>query len=341
MATIGNTVATIVDIAKRLDPDGTTAQIAELLMQTNEILPDMLWKEGNLPTGDRTTVRTGLPTVAFRRINEGVAISKSTTAQVDEGAAYLEGFSQVDRALAVMSGNPAAFRLSEATAFFESMNQTMAQNVFYGDAGVTPKAFTGLAPRYNSKSGVSAPNIIDAGGVSTDNTSIWLVVWGDQTVSGLYPKGSKAGLYHEDATANTRGGADGYAIGDVILDASGNPYMGYRDHFAWNCGLRVRDWRGAVRIANIDVSNQVAQSSAANIIRLMIAALHKVKPVIRMGRAAWYMNGTLATALDIQANEKSNLVLNMKEFAGEEVLAMRSIPIRQVDQILNTEAQVV
>ena len=74
----------LVDLTKRLDPDGRIAQIGELLNQTNEILLDMPWKEGNLTTGERTVVRTGLPTVAWRLLNKGVASSKSTTDQIDE-----------------------------------------------------------------------------------------------------------------------------------------------------------------------------------------------------------------------------------------------------------------
>ena len=80
MAVLGSNVATLADIAKRTDPDGKISSIVELLSQTNEMLPDMLWKEGNLATGERTTVRTGLPTVAWRLLNQGVQPSKSTTA---------------------------------------------------------------------------------------------------------------------------------------------------------------------------------------------------------------------------------------------------------------------
>ena len=61
MATIGGTVLTLSDFAQRLDPDGSVPDIAELLNEKNEVLSDMLWVEGNLPTGMRTTQRAGLP----------------------------------------------------------------------------------------------------------------------------------------------------------------------------------------------------------------------------------------------------------------------------------------
>ena len=112
MATIGATVLTLADWAKRLDPEGKVPAIVELLGQTNEMLTDMLWKEGNLPTGERVVVRTGLPTVAWRLLNQAVATSKSTTAQVDEATGMLEAWSEVDKDLAELNGIVETFRLS-------------------------------------------------------------------------------------------------------------------------------------------------------------------------------------------------------------------------------------
>ena len=82
MATIGGTAYTLADWASRLDNQDKVAAIVELLSQNNEILDDMLWMEGNLPTGHKTTVRTGLPSATWRLLNYGVALSKSTTAPV-------------------------------------------------------------------------------------------------------------------------------------------------------------------------------------------------------------------------------------------------------------------
>ena len=91
-ATLSTAALTLLDWAKRLDPTGKVARVVEMLEQTNEILQDMLWMEGNLPTGHRTTVRTGLPSVAWRLLNGGVTPSKSTTAQIDEQCGMLEAY---------------------------------------------------------------------------------------------------------------------------------------------------------------------------------------------------------------------------------------------------------
>ena len=112
MATIGANVLTLADWAKRLDPDGKVPTIVEMLSQTNEILTDALWKEGNLPTGERTVIRTGLPSVYWRLLNQGVAPSKSLTKQIDEQCGMLESWSEVDKDLAELNGNVGNFNLA-------------------------------------------------------------------------------------------------------------------------------------------------------------------------------------------------------------------------------------
>src|SRR5882724_4062119 len=213
MATLSTGALTLADWAKRLDPNGKTPTVVELLAQTNEVLDDMLFQEGNLPTGHRTTVRTGLPTVAWRLLNQGVAPSKSTTAQIDEQAGMLEAWSEVDVDLAKLNGNIKQFRLSEASAFIEAMNQEMAQTLFYGNAGTAPEEFTGLSTRYSNISGATnGSHVISGGGSGSDNSSVWLVVWGDNSIHGIFPKGSKAGLVHEDfgiETVETTNGIGG------------------------------------------------------------------------------------------------------------------------------------
>ncbi|WP_349355972.1 major capsid protein, partial [Escherichia coli] len=201
---------------KRVDPNGKVDKIIELLGQTNPILQDMPFVEGNLPTGHRTTIRSGLPSATWRLLNYGVQPSKSTTVQVTDSVGMLETYAEVDKSLADLNGNTAEFRLSEDRAFIEAMNQQMAQTLFYGDSSVNPQQFMGLSSRYSSLSAGNAQNIIDAGGTGTDNTSIWLVVWGENTVHGIFPKGQKAGIQMEDK-------------GQVTLeDANGGKYEGYR-----------------------------------------------------------------------------------------------------------------
>src|SRR5574341_847118 len=117
MATLSVVNPTLLDLAKRSDPNGKIAAIVEILNATNEVLDDMSWQEGNLPTGHRTTVRTGIPAPTWRKLYGGVQPTKSTTAQVTDNCGMLEAYAEVDKALADLNGNTAAFRLSEDIAF--------------------------------------------------------------------------------------------------------------------------------------------------------------------------------------------------------------------------------
>lgn len=337
MATIGATVLTLSDWAKRLEPDGKVAKIVELLGQTNDVLIDMLFKEGNLPTGHRTTVRTGLPAVAWRLLNNGVAAGKSTTAQIDEQCGMLEAWSEVDKDLAELNGNTNEFRLSEATSFLEAMNQEAAQTLFYGNSGVNPEEFTGMTIRYSSTAASNGQNIIKAGGAGADNSSIWLMSWGENTLHGIFPKASKAGIIHEDLGLVTVENANG--IGGARMRA-------YRDHWQWKLGIALRDWRYAVRICNIDISLLTTETTAADLVKNMAKAMHRL-PYIRLGKPVFYMNRTVFQFLDLQsmARTTSPAVTNTQftsilDAQGQMQWSFRGIPIRIVDALLETEALV-
>jgi hypothetical protein len=329
MAVLSTTNPTLADVAKRYDADGKIDTIVELLAETNEVLDDMTFLEGNLPTGHKTTVRSGLPSSTWRKLNYGVQPSKSTTVQITDTAGMLEAYAEVDKALADLNGNTASFRLSEDRAFLESMNQTMASTLFYGDTGTDPEKFMGLAPRYNSLSAESGDNIIVGGGSGSDNTSIWLVCWGPNTCHGIYPKGSQAGLKHQD-------------LGEVTLeDAASGKYQGYRTHYKWDIGMSLRDWRYVVRIPNIDVSNLTkdASGSSAALVDLMVQAVEKL-PNVNLGRCVFYGNRTISSILRRQITNTSNVRLSMDEVAGKRVMSFDGIPFRRNDAILNTEAAV-
>lgn len=331
MATLSTIHPTLIDVTKRLDPDGKIDAIAEILTQTNEILEDCVWIEGNLPTGHRTTVRTGLPTPTWRKLYGGVQPTKSTTAQVTDATGMMEMYAEVDKALADLNGNTAAFRLSEDRAHLEGMNQEFASTLMYGNEGTEPEAFTGFAPRFNDTSANNGENIIDAGGSGSDNNSIWLVCWGPNTVHGIYPKGSTGGLYMEDKGQVTVENIDG----------SNGRMEAYRTHYRWDCGLTVRDWRYVVRIANVDLSDLTKNASAgADLIDLMTQACELI-PSLSLGKPVFYVSRTIRSFLRRQImNKVANSTLTMDEVAGKMVTMFDGIPVRRVDALAANEAAV-
>lgn len=328
MATLGAAKLTLLDVAKRSDPNGKISAIAEVLTQQNEILEDMPWIECNDGSGHKTTIRAGLPSATWRMLNYGVQPSKSITTQVKDACGMLETYSQIDKALADLNGNTAEFRMSEDAPFMESMNQTLAQTIFYGDVNVSPEKFGGLAPRYSSLAAASGANIIAGGGSGSTNTSVWLVVWGPNTVHGIYPKGSKAGLQHNDLGEQT------------LTDAGGGMYQGYRTHYKFDAGITVRDWRYVVRIANIDVAALTKTgATGADLIDLMVQAIEKIDN-LNLGKPVFYCNKTIRSFLRRQITNKANVHLNLEDVAGKMVLTFDGIPVKRCDQILSTEATV-
>ena len=347
MATIGSLALTYADWAKRLEDGYRIASIIELLSQTNEILDDILVIEGNLPTGHKTTVRTGLPQATWRLLNSGVPTGKSTTAQITDTCGNLETYADIDKDIADLNGNTADFRLSEVRAFLEGMSQQVASTIWYGNQYVNPERFTGMAPRYstvNAANSQTAANVLDAGGTASTNTSMWITTWGSDTLHAIFPKGKITGLQHRD-------------MGEwPNLDAAGNKYQVYRDHFKWEIGLCLRDWRYTCRIANIDVT-QLTGVSAANLINLIVRGLYRLptapsmatavqtsdSPAVRanMGRVTINCNRIVRTYLDLQAMNKTNVLLRLEEFDGKVITTFRGIMVRTSDALLNNEARVV
>jgi len=57
MAVLSVKNPTLADLAKVTDPNGQIADVIEILNETNEILLDMTWIEGNLTTGHQSCQR--------------------------------------------------------------------------------------------------------------------------------------------------------------------------------------------------------------------------------------------------------------------------------------------
>jgi hypothetical protein len=328
---LSSNAMTLADWSKLYGPDGKLSTIANLLAQSNEVLDDMVFLEANGPTYHRVSVATGLPPAYWRSFNMGVPSAKGSYAQVDESMGILEAFSTMDKDLAELNGDVAIARFTEDQLFLESMNQQMSQAVFYGAYSNDVRQVMGLQPRYNTLSSDNGQNILDGGGTSTTNTSIWLVVWGENTVFCPFPKGSKAGLQMEDFGVQ------------IHYDANGNQYPAYKTRFQWKAGLCVKDWRYVVRIANINVAS-TGTAITADLLSLMSRALDRI-PNLRNGRAAFYMNRTVFSWLRLQALAKSNHMLSIEDGMSQfgtpyQWTKFMGVPLKRVDMLLNTEAQV-
>jgi len=335
-ATDGSELPNLVNVTKRMNPDGTQAKIAEVLQQHDPIIADIPLVEGNLPTGHRTTIRADIPTPTWRKLNYGVRPTKSMTAQVDDTIGMLEAYSEIDKDLAMLNGNSAEYRMSEDVPHLEGMAQTMASTVFYGDTDSNPERFLGLAPRYD---GLGTPSdkftaetnsaylthiLSNGGSTATKQTSIWYIVWGMNSVHGIFPKGSVAGLQSKDLGEHT------------LFDNDGGRFQGFRSHYQWKMGMCVRDWRYIVRIANVELANMLTAADQKLLYQNMIKAKYTVPQGAHAG--VFYASPAVHAMLDIAAVEKSNAALGYSTVFGKEVLSFRGVPIKSCSAILETEA---
>lgn len=349
MVFTANSYPNLLDWAKMADPQGNIANIAWLLSQCNDVLKDMIFQEGNLPLGHKVTVNTGLPQGTWRGNNQGVPSTKMLNDQFTFSIGMLTDYSKVDKAEAELNGQVNKFRWSQDQSHIEGMSQQVAYAMFYSNEAVNPQQFTGFAPYYNTLTAATAKtaaNVINGGGSGSSNASLWLVGWGNDKIYSIFPKGSQAGLKYEDK-------------GDVreLYDSNGNGYEGYTSYFEWKIGLAIQDWRYNVRIANLDTTTAgLLGTSPPDLNVLMSYAVNKLPMLTRRASGitesdapgdpvpginpAWYCNRSVRTALDVQAIRDRNVLISMKEYAGEPVLMWRDIPIRLADSLLTTEATV-
>lgn len=340
MATIGNSFIGIIDMLK--GAGGTDAQMGEVveaLRQLNPLMDDAVTAECNMGTFHRHSIRTGLPSVAWGRLYQGIPQSKSTMQQVDDTTGFVEGLSTVDERLLEISPNPGAVRLSEGRSFLESMAQEVQRGFFYHDTTGAPEKFKGLSARYGRLTGgLASSQVIDAGGTGSDNTSIWFVTHGDNYTTLLHPKGTKAGVDRQDKGSQR------------VTDPDGNAYYAKEELFRQHVGVGVRDWRYNARVANLDVSDVLA--GTVDIYKFMRKAYYKLQgrraakmpgDVAGQGRTVIYMNRDMLEALDaLQTNGTANpaLRLGTMELQGEEVTTYRGMPIRETDALINAEQRV-
>lgn len=344
----------LVDLARRTDPSGEAAEIAELLSMADEIYDDLVWKEGNTNTGHIFTVRTSIPTGWWRYIGQGVPMMKTTTAQGRINCGMLEGNSTLDRKLVDMAGTAAEqrrFRYQEDNGILEGMAQNVAGQFFYGNQPANPASFSGLFAAFyntvNPATSAVAANVFDGGGVGTANASIMLVGWSPRSIYGVFPKGAKAGLTVEPLDYT-----------EVAYDSLGNPYRAYITWFKQEAGLCVEDWRWGSRLANLDVTNAGLGGPNATDIFAVLSKMVLRLPKMARGqsgitetdaraeaglvvRPAIYANRTVRGYMDIQAIRDRNVLLGPRDYAGEPVTSFRMIPIRVVDKLVSTEARVV
>jgi len=323
MAALSDVNPTYLDWAKRLGPDGNIDMIVEIMNEMMPVMEDQVVLEANQALSHRTTVRSGLPNGAWRKLNYGVPPEKSTTKQITDTIGSLETYAEVDKDLADLNGNSAAWRLSEESAFIEGLTQTMTETLLDGNTDTDPEKFMGFNERFNDTSAENGRMIVQSSNnTGSASASIWGIVWDSRSAHGIFPKGSSAGLKHED-------------LGQETLTDSNTPtgmYEGYRSHYQWKHGLSVRDWRQICRVQVI-AGDLSANGGADKILDLLVDAYNNLQAPNR-GRLVFYTTREIKTALDIEAVNKTNMALaQQQQDNGGPVTTFWGYPIKHLETL--------
>lgn len=317
-------VLTILEQAKRREL-GNIAIIAELLNEYNELTIDAPTMEANDVYSHLYTKRVALPTIGYRNINEGATKSSSKTVQVREPITLLEVWAEIDEQLIDHEPNPSASRQNELVTFIEAGAQAFAEKVFYGKKSGDARQFDGLATRFGTLSddNVTAPAV--PGDSANIQSSVWMIEWGVDTAHLVFPKGaSTVGLSEQD-------------MGKMrVTDGSNNPFMAYVNQLKWEYGLVIKDDRAVQRICNLETADDTKNFVADGNVRTLVKAKNQLT---RMGRnAVIYCNRETKATFDIYAMEKANGFYYQENITGGPLTTFQGIPIRMVEQLLNTEA---
>lgn len=339
MSAKGSKLVTLLDVSK--NKDKRIGDVAEVLLQENQMLMDIPYKEMNGGTIHTESIRSGLPAVYYRKANQAIPASKSTTEERTFQAAHFESKSQIDEAVAKRGGLDMIGynRWDQAQGHIQAQANEHASLTIYGSPIDSNRKVPGFFDVYSTTntSEATSKNVIDGGGTTGDNCSILLVHWGERSIFGVYPKGTQAGLKRTDRNA------DGETCQILGTDSNGDPgtFYGYEEQFEIDHGLVIKDYRQAVRICNIDPALLLSGVSAADLIKLMIRANYKIHSQ-NNGQGIWYVNRTVEAFLHLQALDKvsAGAGLTYANYQGEQVLMFLGKPVRRSDALLNTEDQV-
>lgn len=219
---------TLLDLAKLNGADPVVGLIEESIALAPELATVPARTIGG--TNYKTVLRTGLPTVSFRSLNQGIAASKSSFEERLVSCFIAGGRVEVDKAAAdAHEDGPAALQAIEAAGVMEAALRKIGSQMFYGIASDS-KGFPGLQAM------VDSTQTLTAGG-STAKTSAYAVRFGERAVQFVFGRNTPFELspWREE----------------TIRDSDGNPLPGYvADLSAW-VGLQSVSRNCVARINNI------------------------------------------------------------------------------------------
>jgi hypothetical protein len=313
---------TLLELAKQTAPDGGIVDIIDVLSQKNEILQFLPWTEANGNTTHTFSQALTEPAGTWAGVNEYVSAETGRTRQVVEGIRTLKTYVDIDVDLLAMSPNKAKVRANQAGLAYNGLTKELVKKLIYGNDGVDPDTFTGLAvrPEYDA---AADTQVLDVGGSGSDTMSVWIVKLG--VPNGLYmayPKGNNnVALQREDKGEQ------------VKYNSTAQIKYVMREEVKVMGALCIGDPRAVVRLASIE------SAGSTNLLTYdwIIDALSLLPDPSDMGGVVMLGNRTAWSQLWKNAAGKANVNFDPSAPFGQPVRSFDGIPFVLTDQLTITE----
>ena len=341
MATRGSYVYTYRDLMAGLKGNKTfDHEIVDMLIQMNPMLDDMVITEANDGTSNKTTIRTGLPDVAWIGFYEGVQGSKGSKKQIRNTAGRAATKLEIDAKLFDSDPNKNALLLDEVQAHSNALMNEMADCIIYGKVTTEPKKFNGLInfySKYQANSStddtVSSHYVFNAKSATQASTaalrSIFLVGWSQMSIRCFYPQGTMGGIQ--------RGPFKKYVD---VTDSDGGTYEVHRQYLEWQLGLDVRDYRYGGRMCNLQADEMFDTSGVPDyweILRRMTTRVRDDGGV----RQVYYMDKLTWEAVTVWASRKTaENAIKYGDLNERIPHKLFGIPVRIADSLNTNEDEV-
>ncbi len=288
-------------------------------------------------------VRTdSLPIASTRRWNEGIKATASKNAPLNDPIALFEDYSEVDFDLWEIQNNPEMWRAQQDMNHIEGLFQLMESTLLYGSLETNPGSFNGLSTRFNNLESYPngdtswKPNVWNGGLATGPATTAWLIEFGDDTVYGIYPPNTPAGLSFRDLGEITKELSSGTgSVGTNYM------YQVLRTMLRWYLGIQIADERCVQRIANI---NPIGFSGPSGFDEnIFIQAKMQLPRFGETSGTVILVNRDLKTQIDIRAvSQKINTYFtppgdNSMDVFGKAVTKFQNIPIYVAEKISSLE----
>lgn len=183
------------------------------------------------------TVRTDLPSAAFRNFNEGVARTKSGFKDKVFQTCILDSQVAVDTQLVKNAMDPIRPLEADMSGRIEAAMRHIAAQMWYGITN-DAKGFPGLIAQMPS----AATHYVDVTGTTTQS-SVYFLRLGRNSLSFLFGNGTTINMNPE------------WMI-ETVYDSSSNPYQAYTNWLTGAVGFRLANKNAVVRIKNIQAATK-------------------------------------------------------------------------------------